>query len=628
MDFAKYLPDAARMAFVPAAALHSQLAGVGTTAMYGGAGRAGTGPECAVPLDRAMTALLWRLFGDSAALRMSLRESQSRLFDKPFQVVLGGRHAHFPLTARMRERVIETHWMPVLRELDTRLRVFGVAPWYFEPLKLRGAGGGSSDDGAVPRRAHLAPGARRARRRNPAPWQDAREADAYIGGGGGDASSSCSADGGGDDSSSASDDDELEEEDGDGALDLWVPRVPPLGTGDVETYVLDGRQHLQWRWNAAANWRGRKTDQVDAGVHVEVESMPDIGGRYTSDFAALVRDHLLVRDLGRLLCAAGENAVHPLHVIEFHPNIADATGTRGAATYRDTSSVQPYFATGQTLFPGEPGRAFDTRTPLERVQQLHAEQLREDGRHGGAAPLAEHAYMPPGYAPAGGGAAPFAVEAALAAKRDVFLANHPEAAALFPNLGAAGRARPANTLELQPYEHFVAAPVHAPDTAALLPLINRLDQLVASLGDYPLEMVATAPPYPPQPAHPFPPPTPPDHPRSWAWAAAAAAARAAPGRAAAVARATRAACSSSSRAACARAPTCSRPSCAPRLCARTPRRCSARTGRAASCSGGATGARPRRASATSCARTSTSRSSSRARRCSASTRWRRTSSTA
>jgi hypothetical protein len=397
----------------------------------GTGGQPATKPEDARPIDNGMIERIYALYREMPALRLSLGESEARLFDKPFQVTIGGKHAHSTLSPRMRELIIRDHWMPVLRILNLHLVLFGVAAWYFRRLQvpvhqLRDGGGANKHT-------------------------TGRQA-------------------------------------ADGLIEVLVPAVPPYGSGQIETYVADRVQRFHWKWHEWALPPRRKRT-VDPAVFIEVESPPDIFGRITSKMATLVHENTLVRSLEMQLHRGNDRAISPEHFIEFHPNLAHAASDTGAGGATGASASFALLA--QTRFPGESGVPRDSRNKLERVRDFHLEQQKRDGYAAGGT-FAEDAILPPGAAGASRTMQTSAA-AALHQKQLLFLDNHPEMRQLF-NVQVGADAQAVASLGdrahyLHPYQRYVAPPVHSPDTSALLPLIARRDRLAAAICDFPLENV-------------------------------------------------------------------------------------------------------------------------------------------
>ena len=394
----------------------------------------GTTPENATALNPTTTTMLWDLFHQSATLRLSLRESQGRLFDRPFQIAIGGANAHFTLSEKVRAQLVEAYWMPWLRDMDIWLRTFGVAPWYFETVESSSSRSNGNTKNGKNGKAHQ---------------------DVF---------------------------DIIEPSSTPSVFTSVIPRVPPFGSGHIESYMEKGIQHLQWKWNRNANMgTGKACEYIDPNVFIEIEHMPTIFGNYTCEFATMLHDHNIIRDLHRINFASAQQALQPLGVVEFHPNLGGATGDNGTQIEGANLLGQ------QTLFPSQSNREGRGPMPLERINDVRNKQIQTYGLFAAGAASAESEYLPPVYTT--NSDRQYTSRQEMAARRQqLYVENHPEARGLVPEV----RTLPANSVVLKPYEHYISMPVHTPDTSVLLPLLTRLDQILSAFGDFPLEMIMSS----------------------------------------------------------------------------------------------------------------------------------------
>lgn len=444
----------------------------------------GSDEERAVPLNVRDTRLLWQLLREQPVLRAALRESQDLLLGTSFQVAFGHRATKargskrqrsplaphdsgasgggggggrgggpeiegklFPLHDEVREHVIERHWMPFLRDADTWLRLYGIAPWGFRRLK------GAKSDGSISRKS---------------PLSDSRNAS------------------------------RTGREGPHGTLfETYVPFVPAYGTGRVETYTKNGEQHFQWRWLPEANMSHGRKSMVDKGFHfmIDTSAKPDIYGNYHSDMASLAQDYAFVTAMRLNLLHAQQQALFPVRSVEWAPDIAKATD--GGAQYSEGNPLSM-----QSAFPSEMLHQQQGPLPLEKVQAQ-----RQATAGNGYALTAEADYLPPDMLgeETTSRAGLYRVKDEDGDSRSLInqlgqrrglLREHPELREhlVSPSQyvtgmpGARGNLPP-NTHLLEPYERMVTQPTVSPDMSHLMAVQNRFDQMLAMLADYPLEMV-------------------------------------------------------------------------------------------------------------------------------------------
>lgn len=475
----------------------------------------GRGQKKAIPLNPQMTHLLWSMVHRVPTLRTSLRESQDLLFGTPFQIVLGssvetksrkrqkgqprdnrqgntqrqdgtgknGKEAEggkggarrrlFPLNEAVRERVVERYWMPWLRDVDTWIRLFGLAPVRFR--KLRG-------------------------KNLPGPGEPATNSGAGRAGG---------KQGGAAAAAAAAGPEREEPPDTSFLFEMAVPVVPAFGTGTIETYVEDGQQRFQWRWNEEANMsHGRRVDRVDPQVFfIESTHLPDIYGQYRSEMVSLVEDYMRLEEMHDVLRRANEATQHPLRVVEFSPDIAKATGANAQHAEGD-----PMHSFSQVAFPAAMSYEEPAARPIEQIQAIRRDQQQQSG--GARAPTmtytAEADYMVPDRLgdtmPSSARMVPFKAENARDAdghrimeqirqRRDILNA-HPEwrthladPHTFYSTVGEGANRLPPNTVVLEPYERMTTQTPATPDTHHLMAVQNRFDQMAAVLADYPQEMI-------------------------------------------------------------------------------------------------------------------------------------------
>ena len=360
--------------------------------------------------------------------------------------------------------MIEKYWMSFLREVDTWLRLYGLAPWYFRKLKgakTDGSVKGQGNDGASKKKKKYLHAADVSRSLRDGPH---------------------------------------------GTLfETYVPVVPAFGTGQIETYVKNGQQEFQWRWLESANLSHGHASMIDKKVHfiIETGSAPDIRGEYRSDLASLAQDDALVQTMRLNMLEAQHATLHPLHTVEWAPDIAKATGPAG-----QYAEGNPLMGGGQVAFPSEIPHQRQGPSPLSRVQEERRQHSGGYAKSGnGYAFTAEADYLPPEllgelttwragtYRVDGGMGSGSNLRTQLQDRREL-LKEHPQlrghlaSPGEFLRGGPPGRPDlPPNTHILEPYERMVTHAPAQPDMGHLMSVQNRFDQMIGMLVDYPLEIV-------------------------------------------------------------------------------------------------------------------------------------------
>lgn len=379
---------------------------------------------------------LWRMVREHPTLAFAIQESQKRLFAAPFEIAIGGMmrveeeakvHA-IPLTemtAEFREQVIERFWMPFLKQVDLRRRAFGFAPYYFEPVPVK-------LEQAMRRRAEGRAGlARQARGRT---------------------------------------------------LVHYVPRTPPVGSGDTGTRIRDGHQELVWIWHPRAHTR--LGGQVDPRMQWMVETLPTHEGRYRSQLAGLLADWRYVERMRALDVRVSALVANPRGVITYTPDVGRGTGSGGGGAGGVNATTYLAGAGASATFPGpswERGGAAGP-SPLEQVDDFREEQLAGDsaimtGDGMLGAPLYDAASIT------------IDPEHEEAVKLDTLLRNNPAYRGAIQTRGAR---HPPNSYPLHPYENYHPLPPPRPVAPNLMQHMARLDRYAALVAGYPLDQVVGA----------------------------------------------------------------------------------------------------------------------------------------
>lgn len=80
-----------------------------------------------------------RIYNNSASIKISTREFKGKLFETPFDVAVvsrGSKDVIGKVTQAVKEKLIESYWMPFLIDHYDWIKTFGLCPFYFEPVIL------------------------------------------------------------------------------------------------------------------------------------------------------------------------------------------------------------------------------------------------------------------------------------------------------------------------------------------------------------------------------------------------------------------------------------------------------------------------------------------------------------
>src|SRR5690606_37648735 len=102
-----------------------------------------------------------------------------------------------------------------------------------------------------------------------------------------------------------------------------VPITPPIGAGEIYTYMDGKEQAYYWKWNNKIT-DPEATGLEDGSVYFIVRHEPTISGGLRCPIRALMNDHVYIALVTSLNYMVGRSLANPLHVIEYDPNLKDA----------------------------------------------------------------------------------------------------------------------------------------------------------------------------------------------------------------------------------------------------------------------------------------------------------------
>lgn len=389
------------------------------------------------------------------ALRLAVREVKDKLLDLPFDVTLGAKDmGQLGLTEETKTRIVKRYWMPWIQKVYDYKQMLGVVPYYFvasEKVRSHGAAAAvvhaakktdkrrsgrgkddpehsGDDDDDDDNRAH---------RRRKTPKKADRDTHHVV---------------------------------------HFVPIVPDIFSGYIETYLDNLQQTYRWTWNddVGTALAGR----IDPRMCWIVTDPPTLRGDLTSTISVLLDDWKHIRHLYTADAIVAHQLAHPMHVVEFHPNLNHAANSQ----YEGQTDRFLYGST----FDRYSATAGPMASPLEQVQEFRARNQQDvtDAMEDIGLPGASDHLI--GTIPRS-----YRYEAALR----VHQLNRPH---LYPNVtiggdsGGRGPRFDGTEVTLQPYEHYVSPTKPQAGGANLQAIRERFDRIVAAIVDFPLELAMTS----------------------------------------------------------------------------------------------------------------------------------------
>jgi hypothetical protein len=376
--------------------------------------------RAAVPLSPEDTRDIQRMRLNTPVLYMTIDTFQKRLFSSPPAVTLNPQlGAGIHLNDELMERIILRYYVPCLRDIDLHCTMYGIAGYYFKYVRLFGNGEAHDfDEDNVP---------------------SSPEFMRHY---------------------------------------TFVPIVPPLGTGHIETYVDAKReQQFQWRWSSL-HVSDKKRNQVDTSFFFVVQHVPTTDGRYTSALSSLLRSWRELEYHKVMNEQIIARQLNPVNYITWAPDITKATGV-GASSYVEGADQSIAYPNQQLRGRPSGPAAASSATPLATVTEFR--QRHQDKRH--MMPTAEALIAggsllgKPGY---------YTYDSSEASREalQTLFTMHPDLAhTLRP-----GDSKPPNTYVLQAYEqlHTISPPSTRIDTVALE---DRFARTAAAAVGVPLDMI-------------------------------------------------------------------------------------------------------------------------------------------
>ncbi len=396
----------------------------------GGGGKSGSAEK--YRLNPRDTVRLWNIYHQTPSLRIGSEAFKGRLFHIPFEVVIGGVGApQLKIKDNVRDLIVEKYWMPWIANIHDRLKMFGIAPYYFKAVPI-------VDNANTSLSVYLA-----------------------------------SLKGGGDDKTAPPSSGTQRK-----STVHFVPIVPEYGSGYIETYLdKNMEQQFVWTWNDDIG-SSRLAGQEDGRMYWAIQHKPTIYGEYTGVLNSSLKPWVHASAIINADIIVAKNKSNPMHVIESHPNINGGGG--GGAQEQIQGSRLSNMYPGVFVEPDTPDALDIIDIRESRIEQQRYGVLRSGGDDIGLSSTNDDMLT---------NLKPAMYERV---QLELHKRKHPE---LFHTGGAESmenktrKRLPPNTLKLAAYEKYVNCNQPEQTRTDVLQLLERLDKIFAALADFPIETI-------------------------------------------------------------------------------------------------------------------------------------------
>jgi hypothetical protein len=149
-----------------------------------------------------------------------------------------------------------------------------------------------------------------------------------------------------------------------------VPVIPPMGSGQIFTYMVGKEQDFYWKWNNIAD-DPSVAGMEDGSVYFVVKNRPTLDGKLTSIMKSLVADHVYVQLLEAITVDVAEGLSQPTHVIGYAPDLKSAGEIAFGQGSRHSGEPNPTDEDGNIIIKGDSHPSYTVKRPMTNLEYVN-----------------------------------------------------------------------------------------------------------------------------------------------------------------------------------------------------------------------------------------------------------------
>ncbi len=275
-----------------------------------------------VPVNFHEMVLAYEMFRDTPVLKIGLDFINSKIFECPFEIIIStlSKKIQFPLNNEYKEKIIKKYWMKWVSDFELWDTLFGVVPYYLKSIevnvktnviKMPDIKGKTLSYEKILKRNKKTKRSRDDNNNNKNKDKDKDQRPTKK-------------------RKTSGFNSNEDREDQFIKFDIqkkkhFVPFIPPLFSGYIETYFKDDERQFIWKWfdddddELQSNF-DKQNYGGDKKMYWGGSSYPDINGNLTTKISTLIKKWSYIKTMKKCNLNIYKRMANPFSVIEFHPS--------------------------------------------------------------------------------------------------------------------------------------------------------------------------------------------------------------------------------------------------------------------------------------------------------------------